>query len=170
MNNKETFEEFWYRYEWLNRGKNHKESALLAFNEVIKPFLDESERLKVFEDRYKEEYEIVKRIWEIIGFDEYNSKGCPKKSIFDYVEGYKAEIERLKGVVDALELDLENIMGDRIDQDAEIERLEALITELADALEEDEDFIEHQFAFSKEKIKNKFRPLIQRAKDQLSEP
>src|SRR5208282_3385120 len=96
MNNKETFEEFWYRYEWLNRGKNHKESALLAFNEVIKPFLDESERLKVFEDRYGAEYEIVKRIWEIIGFDEYNSKGCPRKSIFEYIEGYKAEIERLK--------------------------------------------------------------------------
>jgi hypothetical protein len=72
------------------------------------------------------------------------------------------------------------------EKDAEIERLKALvrehsceaaelawfkkdalklISELADALEEDEDFIEHQFEFSKEKIKNKFRPLIQRAKE-----
>jgi hypothetical protein len=54
----------------------------------------EIERLKVFESRYREEYEIVKRIWEIIGFDEYNSKGSPEKSIFDYIQGYKRLLTR----------------------------------------------------------------------------
>src|SRR5208282_5681218 len=135
MNNKETFEEFWYRYEWLNRGKNHKESALLAFNEVIKPFLDESERLKVFEDRYGAEYEIVKRIWEIIGFDEYNSKGCPRKSIFEYIEGYKAENESKSKLItelaDALEEDEYYIEGYK----AEIARLEAEKLDLTDRLD-----------------------------------
>ena len=38
-NHKELFEQFWTRYQWLNRGKNHKESAQLAFNETIAPLL-----------------------------------------------------------------------------------------------------------------------------------
>jgi hypothetical protein len=61
----------------------------------------EIERLKVFESRYREEYEIVKRIWEIIGFDEYNSKGVPEKSIFEYIQGYKRLLIRAANQMEA---------------------------------------------------------------------
>lgn len=66
-----------------------------------------------------------------------------------------------------------------IKKDAEIERLNnlyraaleelveqgKLITELADALDEDEDFIKHQFAFTKDKIRDKFNELRKRARE-----
>jgi hypothetical protein len=63
----------------------------------------EIERLSVFESRYQEEYDIVKRIWELLGFDEYNSKGDPTKSIYEYIEDLKGERERLKAALEAID-------------------------------------------------------------------
>jgi hypothetical protein len=69
-----------------------------------------------------------------------------------------AEIERLKSIVTEHSCEAAELAWFKKDA-------LKLISELADALEEDEDFIEWQFEFSQEKIKNKFRPLIQRAKE-----
>lgn len=92
---------------------------------------DEIERLKIFESRYREEYDIVKRIWEILGFDEFNSNGQPKKSIYEYIQEKDAEIERLKVVV--------KYQKEALDRWAEAD-LQSLLISAADALQKYIDY------------------------------
>jgi hypothetical protein len=73
----------------IERLEQFNDALIADKNRITEVAKEEIRRLKVFESRYREEYEIVKRIWEMLGFDEYNSKGAPSKSIYEYIQDHK---------------------------------------------------------------------------------